>query len=331
MRPGWEDVGARARGLGTHLLDDAQLTRLAGAPDLPAVAEGLRAAGMLVPENPAGTTPAALDLAVRRAAAAALRTLARWCGPRAATLAVIFEDEDRRSLRAILRGAAQHAPPEARLAGLIPTPGLPEGPLQELSRQATAATVVALLVAWRHPYASALRPEATSAHPDLLLLEAALNRRFAERALTGARRGGPAAGLLVRYVRDQIDLENAYTALNLAGTDRDARIDELFLPGGRRLPLERFRSTAVAPGAAVAAADLAAVLGEPFRRYAADPGGMEEAALRLQIGALARAQRLAPLGPAPALLFALRLRAQVIVLRRIVWGVALGAPPSLRT
>jgi hypothetical protein len=36
--------------------------------------------------------------------------------------------------------------------------------------------------------------------------------------------------------------------------------------------------------------------------------------------------RLAPLGPGPVLWFALRLRAQVVDLQRIVWGAVLSAP-----
>ncbi len=150
-------------------------------------------------------SPAALELALRRAAADRLRLLARWCGPRVAILAVLFEDEDRRSLRALLRGSLQHAPAEARLAGLVPTPTLPERALRELANQATPAAVAALLTAWRNPYGSVLLAAASAAQPDLFTLELLVNRTFAARASRAAR----GTGLLADYVRDAIDLENA--------------------------------------------------------------------------------------------------------------------------
>lgn len=333
MKPRWEDVNARARGLATHLLTRGQLDSLAQAPDAAALADGLRRAGFAVAEEGVAASPAALELAVRRTAAAQLRLLARWCGPRAAVLAVVFEDEDRRSLRAFLRGTAQRAPAEARLAGLIPTPSLPERALRELARQPTPAAVAALLTAWKHPYGPALRPLTTVTHPDLLRMEVAINRRFAARALTGARRSG-GGEVLVNYVRDAIDLENAYTALVLAGDDRELPRADLFLPGGGRLTSAAFERAAAAPDAAAAAKRLAEVFAKPatsrlaevFRRIAGDPGGIEDTALRAHIRFLMQEQRRAPLGPAPVLAYALRLRAQVLDLRRLIWGIALGAP-----
>jgi vacuolar-type H+-ATPase subunit C/Vma6 len=40
---------------------------------------------------------------------------------------------------------------------------------------------------------------------------------------------------------------------------------------------------------------------------------------------------MAPLGPAPLLAYALRLRAEMIDLRRIIWGVALAVPRAALT
>jgi hypothetical protein len=66
------------------------------------------------------------DRAAGRIAAARLELLGRWLGNRRGALAVIYEDEDRRSIRRLLRGAAEGASREARLRGLTPTQGLPE-------------------------------------------------------------------------------------------------------------------------------------------------------------------------------------------------------------
>jgi vacuolar-type H+-ATPase subunit C/Vma6 len=323
----WGDLDARARGLGTHLLTRQQMDALTAARDLTELADGMRAAGL--PADDAVASAAGLELAARRAAAAALRVLAGWVGARASVLAVVFEDEDRRSLRALARGAAQHAAPEARMSGLVPTPSLPERALAELSRQPSVAAVAALLAAWGDPYAAALRDVAAAAHPDLLKIELAVNRTFAARALAAARRGR--SGELVAYVRETTDLENAAAALILAGQGKDIVPKEVFLAGGARVDIGVFER-AVATGDAVAAARLLGAALAPARvaqAFGGDAAGIasiEGTLLRLRIADLHAARRRSPLGPAPLLEYALRLRAQVLDLRRIIWSVALAAP-----
>ena len=265
---------------------------------------------------------------MRRWAAAALRTLARWAGPRVAALAVIYEEEDRKSLRAILRGAIRGAAADARLSGLIPTPALPERVLVELARQPTAAAVAALLSAWRHPYGAVLAKAAGAGQPDPFALDVALDRAFAARALAAARRAG---GDLLAYVRESVDLSNAMTALVLAVAGRDVVPKDVFLSGGERITITVFEEAVALgePGTAgmrLARGFAPSALAEPFRHLARDFTDLEEELLRVRIRAIARRTRLAPLGPGPVLWFALRLRAQVVDLQRIVWGVALSAP-----
>lgn len=321
----WGDLDARARGLATHLLRHAELEALAQAPDCAALAEALRRHGFPVEEGE--TEAAALELAVRRVAAARLRVLARWSGVRAEALTVLFEDEDRRSLRALVRGAVQGAPAEARLAGLVPTPTLPERALRELAERTKPAAIAALLTAWRNPYGSALLPVASAAQPDLFRLELLVNRTFATRALRAAR----GVSLLAAYVRETIDLENAYTALVLAIEGKDVTPRDAFLPGGERLSIAAFEVAAAAGDAAEAIRRLAASfagtpIGRAFAACVEDPSQLEEAVLRARVRALVHATRVAPLGPAPLLAYALRLRAEMMDLRRIIWGVALAVP-----
>ena len=133
MSPRWDDVNARARGLSTHLLGGGQLAELAGAPDLPALAARLRDAGLTLPET-AEPTAAELELAVRRRAAGELTILGRWTARRPELLAVLFDEEDRRSVRALLRGAVERASAGLRIAGLVPTPALPERALEAADR-----------------------------------------------------------------------------------------------------------------------------------------------------------------------------------------------------
>ena len=326
----WEDLNARARGLATHLLARRDLDALARAPDVATLGAELRGHGFPVAEGE--RLPEALELAVRRMAAARLRVLARWAGPRARALTVLFEDEDRRSLRAVRRGAVQRAPADAIMAGLIPTPALPERALRRLADQRSTAAIAALLTAWRNPYGSAILPLATSAQPDLFALELALNRAFAARAAVAARGGG----LLAAYVRETIDLENAYTALVLTADGKDVVSGDAFLPGGDRVSLGVFIEAAAAGSAVVATRALSTAFGvtplaRVFERFAADPGELEDAVLRIRVGELMHAMRLAPLGPAPLLAYALRGRAEVLDLRRIIWGVTLAAPPAALT
>lgn len=326
-RARWEDLATRARGLATHLLRRADLDALARARGLDEIGETLRARGFLPPD--VAVTPESLELAVRRTAAARLQILGRWAGPRSALLAVIFGDEDRRSVRALLRGTLQHAPPEERIAGLIPTPALPERALAELAAQPGVRAIATLLTAWGHDFGPVLLPGAASPQPDPLALEYQLNSAFALRALRGAR--GSRNRALLEYVRETIDLENAVAALVLAAAESDITPKAAFIAGGRRLPLAAFLDAVSARESAEAGRRLAAAFGPAalaavFERGAREPQAIERALLRHRIAAQTRAARLDPAGPASVLSFALRLRAEVLDLRRIIWGVMLDAP-----
>lgn len=324
--PRWEDLATRSRGLAAHLLDRPAIASLAAAGGLEQLAAALRAHEYPIAEGP--LTADDLELAVRRQAGARLRVLARWAGSRHPLLAVIFEDEDRRSLRALVRGAVQGAPAEQRLAALIPTPTLPERALRELAAQASPGDIAVLLTAWGIPYGAALLREAKATQPDLLAIESSLSATFARRALRAARASGNVA--LLDYVRDTIDLENATTALVLAGGDADAPGKRAFIDGGRRLSLAVFLDTLAAGDAAAAGARLARVFrpGPVARVFqsAANAATIEEELLRARIATLRYRQRRDPAGLASVLEFALRVRAEVFDVRRVIWGVVLGAP-----
>lgn len=327
MRRRWEAINARARGLGTHLVSHAQLAALADAADLRTLAERLRA--LKVPAAEGEPAAAELDRAVRRRAAADLAVLARWAGGRAEVAAVLYDEEDRRSVRTVLRGAVARTPAADRIGGLIPSPALPERALGELARAPTPAAVAALLAAWRHPFGSALVQAARSAEPDLFALEQALGRAAATRLAAVGRRAG---GLLNVYVRETIDLDNALAAVALAGTPEDVKLRDAFLTGGRLISFERFAAAIDSADASAAAARLADAfgrgpLGRAWRAEVANPSALADAALRGRTRALRALAREDPLGPAPLLAFGLALRAQTVDLHRIIWGVALGVPP----
>jgi len=149
------DINTRARGLRTHLLPASDLERLARATSLFVLQRELSGLGYLRSDTPA--TAMSLEKAIRRHAAAQMTILERWCtDDRRTILAVIFEDEDRRSIQAILRGAQQGTATEARMAGLVPTRSLPERALRPPSitlrnRNRASARVCAQGVGTRSP------------------------------------------------------------------------------------------------------------------------------------------------------------------------------------
>ena len=326
----WDALNARARGLRTHLLSRSELERLGQSPDLATLADGLRAAGFPITDADR-YSPAALELAVRRRAGAQLATLSRWAGPRAAAAVLLYDDADRRNLRAILRGAAENAAAPLRLAGTIPTPALPERALDELARQPTPRAVAALLVAWRHPCGPPLLAAVGAGQADLFRLEIVLSQHFMERAARLAH-GGP----LLEFVREIIDVENALAALVLAERSAEVTPKDAFLPGGSRVGIAAFEEAIAGGTAAASASRLAHAFGASplagaLARSGGDGAAAEAALLRAQLAEQRRAARRDPLGPAPLLVFVLALRAETTDLRRLIWGLALDAPRPLLT
>jgi vacuolar-type H+-ATPase subunit C/Vma6 len=273
-----------------------------------------------------------LEKAVRRHAAGQMAILDRWCmDDRRAALAVIFEDEDRRSIQTILRGAQQGTATEVRMAGLIPTTSLPERALLTLAAQPTPTDVIRMLALWNHPLGVPLVAAAGGPHPSLFEIEVELQRAFARRASARAHQGG---SQLVEYVEQVIDVMNTWSAL-LHFVERDPSIvDMTFVEGGRWLTRDVFRTLMTLETVPQVEKRLAwelrrSALGSAFRGEIEDVARLERAMLRAQIDWQNRAVRLDPSGAAPIIGFAIELRAEVVNLRGIIWGVALRAPAAL--
>lgn len=313
-------VDARAKGLATHLFTRAELEALAGS-DLPTLARTLAHAPKLSPPPDEHATAVELERAVRLTSRHHLLTLSHWEGA-APVLAVFFAEQDRRSLRAMLRGALAAAPADERLAGLIPTPTLPERILVELARQPTPAEVMTVLLAVGHPLAEALLPLTAQKQPDLLELELTLTRAWAKWMAHEALRGDDN---LRRFVAERIDAVNVEVALLLAP---GAEVHGWFVEGGTLPPL---RPARVEPAGASALAK--AVEGTPLAPLLAevpvDAARFERTALLLALRRQRAAARVEPLSSAPVLTFLLRLEAQARDLRRVIWAAALGAPAVL--
>jgi vacuolar-type H+-ATPase subunit C/Vma6 len=321
----WGDIVARARGLSGRLLTPTQWRGLCLSRDLPGLAAQLSALGCIAPAATERATSAReIETAMRRRTGARLRLLARWAGPRASKLAPLFADEDRRSLRALARGAVAGVPSDARTAELIPTPDLPIKALEQLARARDVATIAAQLVVWHHPLAGAFVTEAGRQHPDLFHLDVAITRAFADVAGREARR---ADGPMRLFVARSIDFENLWSALALADEAADVDAGSLFAAGGTLVHADDLllaHETRLQD--AVASALRPRVTGTPLAA-ALDPGGRgrEDRALEALVAEFRRLALREPLSTAPVISFVLRQRQELRVVRRVAWGIALGA------
>jgi vacuolar-type H+-ATPase subunit C/Vma6 len=138
---------------------------------------------------------------------------------------------------------------------------------------------------------------------------------------------------LYRHVRNLIDVENMYAALALAREDHGA-VADFWLAGGSRIALPLFEGAATSGDPATAAQLLAgAFAGTAIERVLTQPDGdmadLEPVVLGALIEDMRRQARTAPLSAAPLLHYALRLRAEVLNLRWIVWGRSLGVPSNV--
>lgn len=330
----WGAPNARARGLATHLLDRSALVQAAGAGSWTATLRRLVEQGYVLPTAGAQLSPEEFDRATGELQLARMRLLGRWLGRRRKALAILYEDEERRTLRALLRGAAEGASPAARLRGLTPTPGLPQRAIERLARAESPALLADALVRMGHPAGRALAQAAghssESALPGLWRLESALSRTFALRATRAARRGG---WKVRRFVALLIDIENAGTLLMAQDWGAEVGPDDVFLPGGKILDRRRFGALATLP-------DRSGVFPALEQAFADTPvasvflggaGGFEARALSALLVWLRGEARRDPLGPGVVLWVIQRIRAEARDLRFLSAAIQLGMPPALVT
>jgi vacuolar-type H+-ATPase subunit C/Vma6 len=328
----YSDLVARARGLSGHLLRNDQLTALCAcsAAELAGqlVSVGAIAADRAARDDRSPLDAYAIERALRDRATERLRILARWSGDRHAVLAALLDEEDLRSLRALVRTINVEMSPEEREVGLIPTPTLPLRALRALSRAADVANFASLLLTWQSPYGAALAVEAARGRPELLRIEVALARVFAERARSATRFDR----MLRRYVERVIDQANLWTALVLAEHSTDSETSLLFIQGGVLMRPEDLDFARTAASRDVIADRLRPRLAGTALASALDVGISRDVA-DLTLDALVREfevlARTEPTSVAPIIAFVLRQRAELRTLLRIVWSAQLGIPAAL--
>jgi vacuolar-type H+-ATPase subunit C/Vma6 len=242
-------------------------------------------------------------------------------------LAPLLDDEDRRSIRVLVRGAVAGAPPDVRVASLIPTPSLPLRALHQLATAGDMATVGAQLLAWRHPFAAAVADEAQRQHVDLFRFEVALTRAFAAR-----ERGTCGRDAAMRlFVERSIDFENLWTVLILADQHADIDPASMFVPGGSLIRVDDIVAAAHATNRLdVAERLLGRVAHTPLAAALAAGGrAVDDASLAALVQEFRDLSRTEPLGLAPVVHFVLRQRAELHALMRITWSISLHVPAAL--
>ena len=322
---------ARARGVATRLVPRPTLETLAQAETVGAfvqILSGLRTAVDAI-AGPADVF--AIEDAIGKTASRHLWTLYRWQERSPGALDVFAAHQDRRSVRALLRGAAAGTAPESRLRGLLPTPSLPHRALTELARQPSPSAVVQQLVLLSHHDGARLLPFVQTSHVDLFAIDKTLLASFADRACRAAAR---ADETLRNFVGMLIDAANAETALLLAGEPGFADASTIFVRGGRWLTIEAFLAVARSASHQQAVTTLAAALSRSPLSWspgaASDVAQVDRRFVARMLSVLARASRVNPLSTAPLLRVLLLLEGQSRDLRALAWGAALGTPPALR-
>ena len=324
---------ARAKGLAGRLVPRQTLETLATAEKLEAFVQSLSRLGTAI--DPIGE-PAdvfAVERAIGRTASRHLWTLYRWQEGTPGVLDVFAAHQDRRSLRALLRGAAAGAASEARIRGLLPTSSLPQRALTELARQPSPSAVVQQLVLLTHPDGSRLLPLVQTSQVDLFAIDVALLGGFADRARRIAIR---ADQVLREFVCLLIDAGNAENALLTVG-EPDDEIDPsaFFVRGGQWLSVDAFLAVTRAASFQQAVIALTGALARsPLALSPSDVATDLARVDRTFVGAtlkwLARRSRIEPLSTAPLLRMLMLVETQSRDLRVLAWGAALGTPPSLR-
>lgn len=321
----FDDVITRVRGLSSRLLGRAELEQLALSRDIDALVEGFQGTSYASLATLTAREAVGLEREARRIAGDRLGVISAWCDDRNEVLVPLYEDEDRRNLRALTRAVLAQTPPDQRAAGLLPTPALPAAALEELAHRTRLRELASLLTSWGNPYGGAIAAEAMRPHPDLFLLQLAIDRTFAVRALAAAERfGEPILG----YVRLLIDVENGSSLTALVSGSIEHDHDVLFIPGGDLISYDAYCEMSALKAHDARARLARIVAGTQLASIASAPPGTnsDDAVLTAHLRELHRASRLNPLSLTVLLEYVLRLRAETHDVARVIWGIAMQMP-----
>lgn len=326
----WEGISARARGLAGHLLGEERLRVLERTRDVSDLIRELHDTPYARFLGARASGARELEVAIARSAAERLLTLGRWARNEGDPLLPLFLEQDAHNVRGILRGLAGAASEERRLAGAIPTPMLGRKALDTLASAQSAASLAATLVAWGHPLGSPLLEQAQGGSLDTFRMEAALTRGLVTGATAAAERSGET---MRRFVSETLDTANIVAALLLVGARHEGETAAFFVNGGGSLSRPDFVLAASATDVArcvevLERATRRTLFAAAIREGPASASAVSQRILAARIEDLGRRARRDPLSPLPAILFVLRLRAEMARVRRVLWRTALSGGSS---
>jgi vacuolar-type H+-ATPase subunit C/Vma6 len=304
-------LNARIRGMRGDLLDDGDFRTLAASRDLGMALSFLRTTAYGPPlesalsRNP-GITGA--EEGLRESLALTFASLSRIAsGESGELVAASLGRWESQCVKTLLRGKYRHLSPEEIISASLPAGFIDEVSLRELAHQENTADVIDLLRLWRYPPARALRRawKRRATEGDIQRLEYVLDQGTIDASLARTEKIGRSGDALRDFIRLEIDLTNALTALRLAQarspSTRGGR--GFYLTGGRRLSRERFTALTHRESVAAVIGDMKATgLGaifegslDDYRRTARLSLFARAARGRLRLQAL-RATRFDPLG-----------------------------------
>lgn len=243
---------------------------------------------------------------------------------------------DVQNLKTILRGLHQGAGRDQIISSLVPAGAIGGAALDELAGQTDVRACLNLMATWSMPYARPLTELYFQYAQELQLqiFEFALDKLYFEQSLKKLKRRSLDAGLVKEVIMREIDLVNTMTLLRLTREQAPAeRKMEFFLAGGKQVPSELYAELAAMHDiddivAGMVGSSFAKPLQHGWEGFLASGrfSLIERALEGHVIGANVRLFRAEPLSVAIIIAYIWAKLNEVVNLRIVVRGQAVGMP-----
>lgn len=245
-------LNARLRAWRANLLTIPLYETLLHLSDLGGLREALERTvyGKRFDTLPADAAVARLEELLRNEWSQTVARLRRIAGEvPGAVLDIVLGRSEVENLKTILRGKQAKIGSADLVAALLPAGSLDEAALAELARQPSAEAIVALLAAWRSPYARVLKAALREAREHRLEsalggMELALDRFYFSSARERLGGEDQQSRLVRAWLGLLIDRVNLHVAFKLFGVGAGAEMERLFIDGGSGAPLSCCRAVA---------------------------------------------------------------------------------------
>lgn len=240
-------ANARLRGMRSHLLPRDFYDRLIEAPDLQSTIKDLmdtEYSSDLETEIVKGRTAAEVDDALKNNMVRTYRKVLSFLNPEARRLlSTLLGRWDVFNIKTILRGAHNHVPLDEIKTSFFPAGYMGQTELEALAKLDDVRAAIDTMAMWGLVYALPLRrayPEYAKDN-DLAPLELALDKQYAEWAVTRLVGEAPDVDIARRILGMQIDTANLVMVFRLLKADAESvHADRYFLEGGRTIRSDLF-------------------------------------------------------------------------------------------